>query len=89
MRVCELKQKEIINVCTCKSLGCPIDVEFDCKTSRLTALIVPGPGRFYSFFGRESEYIIPWECICQIGEDIILVKIQEDKCLHKEREPLL
>ena len=33
MRVCELKQKEIINVCTCKSLGCPIDVEFDCKTS--------------------------------------------------------
>ena len=89
MRVCELKQKEIINVCTCKSLGCPIDVECDCKTSRLTALIVPGPGRFCSFFGRESEYIIPWECICQIGEDIILVKIQEDKCLHKEREPLL
>lgn len=61
-------------MCTCKSLGCPIDVEFDCKTSRLTALIVPGPGRFCSFFGRESEYIIPWECICQIGEDIILVK---------------
>lgn len=89
MRICELKQKEIINVCTCKSLGCPIDVEFDCKTNRLTALIVPGPGRFCSFFGRESEYIIPWECICQIGEDIILVKIQEDKCLHKELEHLL
>lgn len=89
MRICELKQKEIINICTCRSLGCPIDVEFDCKTNRLTALIVPGPGRFCCcFFNRESEYIIPWECICQIGADIILVKIQEEKCLHKERERL-
>lgn len=33
MRLCELKQKEIINTCTCRCLGCPIDVEFDCKTS--------------------------------------------------------
>ena len=80
MRVCELKQKEVINTCTCKSLGCPIDV-----VNRLTALIVPGPGHFCSFWGRESEYIIPWECIRQIGEDIILVEIQEEKCLHKEQ----
>lgn len=84
MRLCELKQKEIINICTCKSLGCPMDVEFDCKTGCLTSIIVPGPGRFCSFFGRESEYIIPWECICQIGEDIILVKINEEACSHKE-----
>ena len=84
MRVCELKQKEIINICTCRSLGCPIDVEFDCVTGRLTALIVPGPGKFCTFFGRDSEFIIPWECIRQIGDDIILVEIQEEKCLHKD-----
>ncbi|MDD7729405.1 MAG: YlmC/YmxH family sporulation protein, partial [Clostridia bacterium] len=81
---CELKQKEIINICTCRSLGCPIDVEFDCVTGRLTALIVPGPGKFCTFFGRDSEFIIPWECIRQIGDDIILVEIQEEKCLHKD-----
>ena len=75
MRICELKQKEIINTCTCKSLGCATDVEFDCCSSRLTALVVPG---------HESEYVIPWECIRQIGEDIILVEIQEDKCLRKQ-----
>lgn len=84
MRVCELKQKEIINVCTCRSLGCPIDVEFDCKTSCLTALIVPGPDKFCSFFGKLNEFVIPWECICQIGADIILVKIDEDKCFRKD-----
>ena len=84
MRLCELKQKEIINTCTCRCLGCPIDVEFDCKTGQITALVVPGPGRLCSFFGRESEYVIPWKCICQIGDDIILVQIQEEKCFRKE-----
>ncbi len=84
MRICELKQKEVINICSCKSLGCAIDVEFNCKTGRLTALIVPGPGRFCSFFGRDSEIVIPWECIRQIGEDIILVEINEESCCRKE-----
>ena len=28
MRVVDLRQKEVINICTCKTLGCPIDVEF-------------------------------------------------------------
>lgn len=83
MRICELKQKEIINICTCKSLGCPIDAEFDCKTSCLTALIAPGPGKFCCFFGRESEVVIPWNCIRQIGEDIILVEIREEDCCKK------
>lgn len=86
MRLCELKQKEIINTCTCRCLGSPMDIEFDCATGRITALIVPGPGRFCRFFGRESEYVIPWNCICQIGDDIILVEIKEEKCLRKDRQ---
>ena len=32
MRICELKQKEVINICTCRTLGCPVDVEFNCET---------------------------------------------------------
>ncbi len=84
MRLCELKQKEIINTCTCRSLGCPIDIEFDCDSGCMTALVVPGPAKFCNFFGRESEYVIPWKCIRQIGDDIILVEIQEEKCFHKE-----
>ena len=84
MRLCELRQKEIINTCTCKSLGCPVDLEFDCTTGRINALIVPGPGKFCCFFGHDNEYVIPWNCIRQIGDDIILVEIQEEKCFHKE-----
>lgn len=83
MRLCELRQKEVINVCSCSSLGCVIDVEIDVKNGCVSALIVPGPGRFSSFFGRDNEFIIPWQCICQIGDDIILVEIDEEKCHRK------
>ncbi|MDO5798221.1 MAG: YlmC/YmxH family sporulation protein [Eubacteriales bacterium] len=85
MRLCELKQKEIINICTCRSFGCPIDLEFDEKSGKITALIVPGPGRFCCFWGRDSEYVIPWNNVCQIGEDIILVDIKEEKTFRKDR----
>ncbi|MEE1196948.1 MAG: YlmC/YmxH family sporulation protein [Lachnospiraceae bacterium] len=82
MRLCELKQKEVINICTCKSLGCPADVDIDCKSGCIIALIVPGPGRICGLFGRETECIIPWECVNQVGDDIILVEINEEKCFH-------
>ena len=82
MRLCELKQKEVINISTCKSLGCPADVDIDCKSGCIIALIVPGPGRICGLFGRETECIIPWECVNQVGDDIILVEINEEKCFH-------
>lgn len=84
MRVCELKQKEVINICTCKSLGCPLDVEFDCRTGQIQMLIVPVQGKMCGLFGSVSEYVIPFSCIRKIGEDIILVEIQEEKFLRKE-----
>ena len=46
MRVVDLRQKEVINICTCKTLGCPIDVEFNPKTGHLTGLVIPGPEKF-------------------------------------------
>ena len=85
MRLCELKQKEVINTCTCKSLGCPLDLEFDCKSGKIEALILPSPGKFCCFWGHENEYIIPWKCISQIGDDIILVELPEEKCGHRDR----
>lgn len=80
MRLCDFKQKEVINICTCRSLGCISDLEIDCDCGSILALIVPGPGKLCWFLGRDTEFIIPWECIVQIGADIILVKIEEDKC---------
>ena len=83
MRISELKQKEIINVKDCKRLGFAGDVDFDMKTGCLLALIVPGPGCFCGFLGREKEYIIPYQDICQVGEDIILVDVKEKEVTGK------
>ena len=80
MRFCELKQKEVINICSCRSLGCVSDLELDCQSGAVLSLIVPGPGKLCWFLGRDTEFLSPWECILQIGADIILVKIDEEKC---------
>ena len=86
MRICELKQREVINVKDCKRLGFVGDVDFDISTGKMLAIIVPGPGCVWGFLGREKEYIIPFCDICQIGDDIILVRLKEERenfCLQK------
>lgn len=76
MRVCELRQKEVINERDCKVLGCVADVEIDLKCGKVLALIIPGPGKLCGIFGSDMEYVIPFSCVCQIGEDIILVNVK-------------
>lgn len=83
MRLCELREKEVINTKNCKRLGCVVDLIVDMKNGCVQAIIVPGPGKLGGFFGHDSEYIIPFECICKVGPDIILVDICEEKFLRE------
>ena len=83
MSISDLKQKEVINICDCKRLGYVGDVDFDMDTGCLLAIIVPGPGCFCGFLVREKEYIIPYSDICQVGRDIILVKVDLEKTEEK------
>lgn len=83
MRICELKQKEVINACDCKRLGFVGDVDFDICCGCLVAIIVPGPGTICGFLGREKEYVIPFCDIQQIGEDVILVDVKREDVEEK------
>jgi len=85
MRFCELREKEVINVRDCYKLGFVADVEFDPDSGCICKLIIPGPGKFCGFLGREIEYVIGWECVKQIGGDIILVSVDIEaiKCSCK------
>ncbi len=85
MRMCELKRREVINICDCKRLGFVGDIEFDPCTGVIKALIIPGPGCVCGFLGREKEFIIPYGDVCQIGDDIVLVKLEEKP--SKEKPP--
>ncbi|MBC5690294.1 YlmC/YmxH family sporulation protein [Mediterraneibacter sp. NSJ-55] len=83
MRICELREKEVINICNCKRLGCVVDIEMNICDGCVEAIIIPGPGKICGFLGTDSEYVIPFSCIKKIGPDIILVEIQEEKFLQK------
>lgn len=89
MRFLELKEKEVINCKDCRRLGCVADVEFDPCTGKLLAIIVPGPGKFFSCFGACTEYYIHFCNIVRIGPDIVLVDI--DACdirkIHDRERP--
>ena len=49
------------------------DVEIRVPEGSVKGIVVFGPCRFFGLFGRGEEFYIPWECIKQIGDDIILI----------------
>lgn len=83
MRICELRQKEVINERDCQKLGFVCDVEIDICTGRIIKIIVPGPCKIWGIVGRDTEYIIDFSCIKQIGNDVILVNVDVEKVLVK------
>ena len=72
-RIVDLRTKEVINICDGARLGFVCDVEVNTCTGRVVAIVVPGEARFFGLFGRGEDFIVPWEDIKRIGEDIILV----------------
>ncbi|HVB11038.1 MAG TPA: YlmC/YmxH family sporulation protein [Bacillota bacterium] len=75
MKISELRVRDVINIADGRRLGLLCDVEMDLERGRITALIVPGPARFFGLFGRERDYVIAWDDIVKIGEDVILVDV--------------
>ena len=74
VKTSDLKVKEVININDGKRLGAITDIEIDIESGRLTAIVVPGPGKFLGFFGRNEDIVIPWDKINKIGADVILVE---------------
>jgi len=72
-RFSELRCKEVINIATGVRLGYVGDAIFDSREGRVLALVIPGRPRFFGLFGREEDTILPWNGICRMGEDIVLV----------------
>ena len=80
----ELRNKEVINVLDGRLLGRIIDLVFDVRTSRILGFIVPGSKSFFSIFKSCSDIFIPYNNICKIGEDVILVEVFNID--HKDRK---
>ena len=69
----EFKEKEVISLKECKQLGHVYDIEFD-ECGQIRKIMVPGKMGLCNLFHPEPEYVIPYNKICQIGPDIIIVE---------------
>ena len=74
MRLSDLQSKDIVNIVDGKNIGNIIDVKFDPKNGAITSLVVETKGKFISFT-RNEDTEIRWQNIEQIGEDVILVRL--------------
>ena len=70
----DFKHKEVININDGKRLGFVQDVTADLETGTITSIIVPGNNKIFNVFAS-NDIVIPWENIKCIGDDIILVEI--------------
>ena len=81
-RSSEFRQKEVINVSDGRRLGFVSDVEVSLEEGKIEAIVIPGSCRLFGLIGKDNEFIIPWEKIKKVGEDIILVDV-DDRFIRK------
>ena len=74
-RIYDLREKQVISLADGKLLGSVNDVEIDVENGRLTALVVVGQ-RGPGLFGKEEEFVVQWDDIEKIGDDVIIVRPQ-------------
>ena len=73
----ELRTKDVVNTRDGKRLGKVMDIEFSEMDGHVEALVVPGEFRVGSMLrGEKCGIVIPWQRICKIGENVILVELE-------------
>ncbi|MCL2587150.1 MAG: YlmC/YmxH family sporulation protein [Firmicutes bacterium] len=80
----ELRSKQVVNVIDGKVLGRICDVVFSRQSARVLGFVVPGDSGF-SLFKKKGDLFIPFERICKIGVDVVLVEL---KPVHGHHELL-
>ncbi|HPD01601.1 MAG TPA: YlmC/YmxH family sporulation protein [Acetivibrio sp.] len=84
-RTSDFREKEVINIKDGRRLGFVCDVEINLESGKIEAIVIPGDRRWFGLVGKDDEYVIPWDRIKKIGEDIILVEL-DDRYIRKHFE---
>ena len=89
MRVTDLSCKEVVCIGDGSRLGYVTDVEVEVPRGQVQAIVVPGKCRWFGLFGHTEDYVIPWEAIRRVGDDIILVECRPADCRCPRPKPKL
>ncbi len=77
MSLSELRTKDVVNTRDGRRLGKVMDIEFSEMDGHVEALVVPGEFSVGSMLrGEKCGIVIPWQRICKIGENVILVELE-------------
>lgn len=84
----ELRSKQVINTVDGKCLGRITDIIFDVGTACVLGFVVPqSEGGFLGMFKGCKDLFIPYDCVCKIGVDVILVDITIENKPPPPRKP--
>lgn len=73
----ELRQKEVINIRSGKRLGRITDMIISSTDKCVLGLVVPAERKL---FAAREDIFIPWQNIKKIGDDVILIILDEKNC---------
>ncbi len=69
----------MINTVDGKCLGHITDIIFDVVCAKALGFVVPQPNQgFWGLFRSGKDIFIPFDCVCKIGVDVILVELYID-----------
>jgi len=79
MKLSNLAGKEIINLYDGARLGMIGESELliDIESGKVESIIVPTNGTLINLFNRQKELIIPWRAIKKVGNEVIIVELEE------------
>lgn len=86
MRMVELAGKEIINVYDGARLGVvgESDMVIDSDSGQITAIIIPRRSNLINFWVDRQHMVIPWESVKKIGQEIIIVDLDQTNLNFKK-----
>ena len=74
----KLKNKEVINIYDGRSIGFVSDIEVNIEKGTIDGIVIPAERGLFGFFGKSGEdLLINWDKVRTVGDDVILVDMQE------------
>lgn len=79
MRLSELIGKEIVNIVNGARLGVigESDLTIDLSNGQIQSIILPRRNNLLNLWVDKQQMVIPWELVRKIGEEVIIVEIDQ------------
>ncbi len=72
----KLKNKEVINIHDGRSLGFIYDIEVNLENGTIDGIVIPAEKGIFRFFSsKEDDFVVKWDRIRTIGDDVVLVDL--------------